>query len=162
MEDFDIFGNTCPEKMPPHFFSGARRINYPTAVRASVEAQDYSICPRHWYVDAVFICEACQKEFTWTVAEQRVWFEEYCFWVDSLPKHCLACRRQRRYLTQLRKEYDEILAAARSGSDVKLKQRVIELVDCLESSAGKIPDRMRAARGVCKRQLKNSAEAGRT
>lgn len=89
------FGSDNPREMPPHFFYGSVRLKYDTAVRAEPDKQNCSICPRYWYLDAVFRCDRCGSEFEFTAAEQRLWYEEYGFWVDSRPKHCLACARSR-------------------------------------------------------------------
>ncbi len=37
-------------------------------------------------------CERCGEEFWFSANEQRVWYEEWGFWIDSVPKHCAACR----------------------------------------------------------------------
>jgi hypothetical protein len=100
------FGKDNARGMPPHLFFGSVRIDYSTAVRANAEKQNCSICPRYWCVDAVFPCERCNSEFIFSAAEQRTWYEEYRFWVDSLPKHCLACRQKLRKLKAARQEYD--------------------------------------------------------
>ena len=86
------FGSDDPREMPPHFFWGALRLDYRTAVRAETTRQNCSMCPRYWYVDAHFRCERCGAEFAFSAAEQRVWYEDYGFWVDAFPKHCPACR----------------------------------------------------------------------
>ena len=79
----DTFGSTDPKQMPTHFFFGASAVHHHTAIRANIEKQNYSVCPRHWYIDADFKCERCGREFTWSVGEQKVWFEDYFSWVDS-------------------------------------------------------------------------------
>src|SRR5918994_4394206 len=96
------FGSEDPRDMPPHFFLAAFRVDYATAVRAKTADQNCSICPRYWYVDAAFRCSRCGAEFVFSAAEQRVWYEEYGFWVDARPKHCLACRRALRQLKAAR------------------------------------------------------------
>ena len=93
--------------MPPHFFYGSLRLDYGSAVRADPDSQNYGVCPRYWYIDATFRCARCNAEFSFTATEQRTWYEEYGFWIDSLPKHCLACRRELRDLKAARQEYDQ-------------------------------------------------------
>jgi transcription elongation factor Elf1 len=92
--------------MPPHFFYGALRLDYRTAIRAQTEKQNCSICPRYWYVDALFRCGRCGAEFTFSAAEQQAWYEDYRFWVDSVPKNCSTCRQALRAIKTLRQEYD--------------------------------------------------------
>ena len=84
---FDVFGNTDPGKMPAHFFSGAKFIDYKTAIRADTSKQDCSVAPRHWYIDCDFDCPKCGREITWTAQERKAWFELYRFWVDSNVRH---------------------------------------------------------------------------
>ncbi len=64
-------------------------------------------------MDAVFKCEGCREKFTWTADEQKAWFEEYRFYVDSQARHCRECRIEHRHLAALRKEYDETVGEAR-------------------------------------------------
>jgi len=92
----DVFGNTDPKKMPQHFFLGAVSIDYGTAVRADISKQDYTVCPRHWYSDAIFKCADCGNEFLFSAREQRYWYEERKFYVDSYPKCCPDCRKMER------------------------------------------------------------------
>lgn len=92
----DAFGDTDPKTMPPHFFHGAVFIDYSTAVRAEVAKQDYTSCPRHWYIDATFRCIDCGKDFLFSAEEQRFWYEERKFYVDSIPTRCPICRKKER------------------------------------------------------------------
>jgi hypothetical protein len=149
----DIFGSTDPKKMPLHFFWSALDIDYSTAIRAAIAAQDYSVCPRHWYIDARFRCGGCDAEFVWSAEEQRAWFETYRFYVDSRPTICRDCRAKHRNAVELRKEYDALVSAARSGGTTEQKQRVVEIVDDLESYWSCVPDKMRETRDVFRQQL---------
>jgi putative zinc ribbon protein len=149
----DIFGNTDPKKMPSHFFEGALDIDYSTAIRADITAQDFSVAPRHWYIDARFRCADCGSKFVWSASEQKVWFETYRFYVDSQATRCCVCRANRRDAVQLRKEYDALVSDARSHGSAEQKQRVIEILDDLESYWRVLPDKMRETRDAFRRQL---------
>ncbi len=92
----DVFGWSSSDRMPRHLFYRALELDHSTAIRASIDKQNYSVCPRHWYIDATFRCEGCNEDFLWTATEQRAWFEDYGFYVDSIPKECKACRTKRR------------------------------------------------------------------
>jgi hypothetical protein len=150
----DVFGDTDPKKMPQHFFFDALAVHHETAVRARIEKQNYSVCPRHWYVDADFRCERCGSEFTWTANEQKAWFEDYFFWVDSQPCHCRECRGELRRLVELRKEYDANVAAARRAGAVDQKSRIVEIVSSLEKALGKLPDKMTETKELFERQIR--------
>jgi hypothetical protein len=147
------FGQDNPREMPPHFFNGSVRIDYSSAVRSNAEKQNCSICPRYWYVDAVFPCERCNSEFAFTAAEQRTWYEEYAFWVDSLPKHCLPCRQQLRKLKAARQEYDRNVEQALNSPDTELKRRLTNVIDQLYELGGDLPARINENRRRLARQL---------
>ena len=155
MKTMDIFGNTDSRKMPEHLFSGAMFLDHDTAVRGNPDKQNYSVCPRHWYVDADFKCESCGQEFTWTAGEQKAWFENYFFWVDSQPRHCKKCMASRRHLEALRKEYDALVASARDHGTFEQKQRIIEIVSELEATFGRLPEKMIETKTLFQRQIEN-------
>ena len=155
----DIFGNTHSKKMPQHFFSGAVAVHHETAVRANTEKQNFSVCPRHWYMDADFKCERCGEDFTWIAEEQKTWFEDYFFWVDSQPRHCRKCRGEIRRLVELRKEYDGTVAAARHGTPDQ-KGRIVEIVSELQQAFGKLPEKMIQTMESFQRQNTKRAEPG--
>ena len=149
----DIFGSTSPKKMPLHFFWKAIDIDYSTAIRADITTQDYSVCPRHWYIDARFQCCTCNKEFLWLVEEQRTWFEIFHFYVDSNPNLCQDCRAKRRDAVQLRQEYDALVNTARSSGSTEQKQRIVEIVNELEAYWSCVPDKMKETRETFQGQL---------
>jgi len=128
--------------MPPHFFYGSLRINYETAIPAAVDKQNCSICPRYWYVDAVFGCARCGAEFLFSAGEQRAWYEEYGFWVDSLPRHCPECRRDLRKLKAVRHEYDQNVAHTLRHGDLESKKRLASVIDQLCERGGELPPRI--------------------
>jgi hypothetical protein len=136
------FGINDPRDMPLHFFFGVVRMDYGTAVRANVEAQNCSICPRYWYVDATFACERCGDEFPFSAAEQRVWYEEYRFWVDAFPKHCRDCRRDARHAKALRQEYDRQIAEVLARGDLESRKRLAAIIDRLFEFGEALPDRI--------------------
>ena len=147
------FGLKDPRDMPPHFFYGSKRLDFASAVPARVEKQNAAICPRYWYVDAVFACASCAEEFTFSAKEQRVWFEEYGFWVDAFPKHCLDCRRKLRAEKRARQDYDRLIKKALAGSDPELKRRVAGIIDQLCELGGDLPPRIHVNRRRLARQL---------
>jgi len=148
------FGYTDPRQMPPHFFWGNLGLDYSTAIRADHVAQDFTVAPRHWYIDARFRCDACRAEFVWSATEQKAWFETYRFFVDSHPRHCHSCRAKRRDAVQLRKEYDALVGGARSHGSAEQKLRVVQILDELEIHWSILPDKMRETREVFRKQLK--------
>lgn len=81
--------------MPAHLFHSAR-VDHSTAVRADISKQNDSVCPRHWYVDAEITCTDCNEPFVFSASEQKFWYEDLHFRVDSFPKQCPPCRKTRR------------------------------------------------------------------
>jgi len=154
----DVFGNTDPKRMPKHFLWNAISVDYKSAMRASIDKQNYSVCPRHWYIDAVFKCVGCGESFTWRAAEQKAWFEDYCFWVDSLPRHCRDCRAEHRHLLALRREYDQSVTAARDHGTPSQKRRIVEIVSELEMACGRLPEKMMETKALFERQIKREAD----
>ena len=137
-----------------YLFARALRLHLDSAIRADAEKQNHSGWPREWYIDADFACGECKQEFRWTAAEQKVWFEEYRFYVDSFPYHCKACMR----LKHLRKEYDAKVAAAKAHGTWDQKRRIIEIVTELSSASCAIPVKMAETKLSFERQLAKPAE----
>jgi hypothetical protein len=152
------FGSDDPRDMPAHFFYRSLRVNYETAVRADTDKQNCSICPRHWYADAIFPCDRCGAQFAFTAAEQRAWYEDYGFWVDSLPRHCLACRQDLRNLKALRQEYDRSVAHAVRHGDLASKKRLAGVIDQLYELGGELPARINENRRQLASQIAQSEE----
>ena len=157
----DHFGSNDPRKMPKHLFCHAVHLDYDSATRGNPQKQNFSVCPRHWYIDASFNCANCLKEFTWTAGEQKVWFEEYFFWIDSSPRLCKNCIADRRHIESLRKEYDSTVAAARHKGAAEQKNRVIEIVRELESAFGNLPEKMIETKNLFERQIQKEAQQAR-
>ena len=142
----DYFGRDSSKTMPMHFLFGACRLDHATAIRADVGKQDYTVCPRHWYVDAYMPCESCGNTFLWSAAEQRAWFEEYRFYVDSRATRCEKCRAIKREVLALKKKYDATVSKARTGNSVDAKKMVVALIDQLATMTQDVPVKMRETR----------------
>jgi Probable zinc-ribbon domain len=155
------FGHDDAREMPLHFFLGALRLDYGTAIRADAARQNCSICPRYWYLDAHFRCGRCGAEFVFTAAEQRVWYEEYRFWVDAFPKHCLECRRALRGLRTARQEYDRSVAHAMRQGDLESKRRLASVIDQLYELGGELPPRINENRRRLANQISRLESRGR-
>jgi hypothetical protein len=138
----NLFGESNPKRMPKHLFFGAESLDYKTAQRADISKQHYTVCPRHWYVDAAFICSDCGREFVFTAGEQRFWYEDRRFWIDSLPKRCAACRKAGRTHLELRRRYDSLIGESLGECPIETKKQVVEIINELEAAEGQIPERM--------------------
>lgn len=104
-------------------------------------------------MDASFPCARCGGEFPFTASEQRTWYEEYGFWVDSRPKHCLPCRKELRNVKELRREYDSELARALESNDLEGMRRLADVIDQLHEIGGELPRRIHESRRRLGRQI---------
>lgn len=156
MTIYEGFGADDPRQMPLYFFGGfgggGVRLDYDTAVKADIAKQNYSVAPRHWYVDATMRCTDCDETFVFSADEQKVWYEEYRFYVDSYPKRCPRCRAALRTVKALRQEYDARIAEALDSKDVGLKSRLIEIIDSLCEASADLPEKMHENRNILARQ----------
>ncbi len=149
----ELFGESDPRNMPPHFFGEALWIYFDTALAADASKQNYSTCPRYWYVDARLRCRRCEKKFTFAAEEQRNWYEVLGFYVDSWPRRCQECRRALREEKRLRQEYDRDIATALRGHDLALKERLAEIVDTLCEAGVELPEGIHENRRTLGKQI---------
>lgn len=147
-------GSHDPRLMPSYFFSGAIKIDYSSAIRADIDMQNYTVFPRHWYVDATFHCARCRNEFVFSAPEQRFWYEELGFWIDSTAKHCSRCRGDLRRLKALQREYDrEIKQTIPRAVDPARKRRLLQVIEELTQAGIHLHSRTMANRQLLARQL---------
>lgn len=157
----DSFGERDPRNMPRHLFSGALHLDYATAVKADVSKQNYSVCPRHWYINAAFHCARCGDAFVFTADEQKFWYEELSFWIDSRAKHCGECRRELRELKALRQEYDrEVSAVLMRDASLERKQRLLEVMDSLDGFGVSLPEKVCENRRILVTQIEQLRHPG--
>jgi hypothetical protein len=149
-----FFGESDPAGMPAHLFWENRGLDYDSAIKADISRQDFTVCPRHWYVNATFACSRCGKDFLFSAEEQRFWYEELRFYVDSQPRQCQECRIELRQLKALRQEYDRVAAKAmRRESSHESKARLVAVIDALMDGGVLLPDQMIENRRILASQL---------
>jgi len=154
------FGEGDPTAMPAHLFWENRGLDYDSAVKADISRQNFTVCPRHWYIDATFVCSRCGHNFLFSAEEQRFWYEELRFFVDSQPRQCQECRSELRQLKALRQEYDrEIAKTLRHESSPELKARLIVVIDTLRDGGIVLPDQANENRSTLAKQLERIAKS---
>jgi hypothetical protein len=151
-------GGNDPKQYPAHFFFRTLHMDFSTAQRADVSKQNFSVVPRHWYIDADFECIDCRKAFTFSADEQRFWYEDRQFWVDSTPSRCVKCRKAQRNKLKLKQRYDALIAKALRGKDMEAKKEIVQIVDELEAAGLKLPLKMKGNRALLYAQLRKFAE----
>ena len=77
----------------PWRYSSAITVDESHCVPANPEKQHYTVVPESTYYSMKLRCERCREEFWFSANEQRVWYEEWGFWIDSVPGHCAMCRK---------------------------------------------------------------------
>jgi hypothetical protein len=77
----------------PWRYSSALDVDQSQCVEADPEKQRYSVVAESAYYSMKLRCGRCGEEFWFSANEQRVWYEEWGFWIDSVPRHCSGCRR---------------------------------------------------------------------
>ena len=110
---------------------------------------------RCWFIDAWFDYEECGEEYCWTAKVQQVWFERFGLWSEACPKLCPKCRARRRKLNLIRNRYGlESKHAILRSTDLKTKQRVLELIDEIEHlSEEPLTKGIIEKRAILKRQI---------
>jgi uncharacterized protein (DUF433 family) len=149
---------TNSRAMPKHFFWECLHLDHDSAVRADVSRQNYSVFPRHWYVDATVKCSRCSESFYFTVLEQKRWYEDFGFYVDSFAKDCPKCRRDERTQKALRQEYDRAIEETMNSDGVEAKQRLADIIDELCSFDFALPAKIHENRKILGKQIARLTE----
>ena len=150
------WGENDSRLMPSWLFPNISEKHHATAIKANYVKQNFSICPRYWYLDTTSRCVECKEAFTFTVREQRKWYEEYFFWVDSYPIRCVECRKSKRMLKEIRKSYDANILNALEGDDLELKVSTIKDIDQLYEYRENLPKRINENRKRLTRQIEKT------
>ncbi|MEM8735510.1 MAG: zinc-ribbon domain containing protein [Planctomycetota bacterium] len=146
-EDFD------PCELPAYQFWQCLRLDPDTAIRADTARQNFSMYPRTWYVDAEFRCSRCEEVFCFSAEEQRLWYEELGFYVDSYAKDCPACRKDTRQRKELRQRYDAGINEALQSKDTSMKIAICEVIDQLCDQEAELPSRIHENRLILAKQI---------
>ncbi len=149
----NIFGEVDSRGMPEYLFYGFFFLDHDSAIRADITQQNYSVCPRYWYVDAKAHCLQCKALYWFTADEQKIWYEQYGFYVDSTPRECLECRKQNRRKKELRQEYDRGIKEVLESNNLELKKQMAEVIDLLCSFEIDLPNRMHKNRRTLAKQI---------
>ncbi|MDR0870911.1 MAG: zinc-ribbon domain containing protein [Planctomycetaceae bacterium] len=149
-------GNIDVAQYPEYFFYGAVRLDLSSAIRADINRQHFTVVPRHWYIDAWFICKECHEEFCWGKEVQRFWFEEAGTYVWARPSLCRDCWLKYQERKQLQKRYNVLIGKSlKSDSPVGLKQEMLDTINRLEELSTKsLPEQIMQNRQALMNQLK--------
>ena len=100
-----------------------------TAVAADPTHQfNATFWPRH-YFDRERVCRDCKRPFLFFAAEQKYWYEDLEFGLDSDCVRCIPCRKKEQGIARKRERYEELFHVA----DRSVPQ-TLEMAECCLSS----------------------------
>ncbi len=97
------------------------------AIKANPSLQSYSWNPSYAYYDSCIKCENCNSDFTFSKQEKKYWFESLKFWIDSIPLHCMNCRKELRQLKLENALLSDILKKNKIDIGLEELEKVIEI-----------------------------------
>lgn len=92
-----------------------------TAVAADLTKQTPSTMPVTHYYDVVKTCRDCDRLFLFFALEQKYWYEELGFPLESGCGHCPDCRRRRQHVARQRRRFEELYHVADRSTDQNLE-----------------------------------------
>jgi hypothetical protein len=103
------------------------------------------------------VCRSCREPFTFTAAEQKHWYEELGFLLDSTAVHCRQCRAARRRIERHRRAYALALRAVTTAPSAQGHLAVARAVVQLIRAGGQAS--IEKALGHCTRARRFGARA---
>ncbi|MEX0938265.1 MAG: zinc-ribbon domain containing protein [Pirellulales bacterium] len=85
---------------------GSRVAN--TAIPADFDRQTPATVAVTHYFDAIRRCVDCQRQFIFFAEEQKYWYEELGFNLHADCTRCVPCRRRKRSVERLRRQYERL------------------------------------------------------
>jgi hypothetical protein len=106
-----------------HSPAGVRIPN--TAIAADVSRQKPATIPMTHYFDAKRQCADCRKPFIFFAAEQKYWYEDLGFPLESDCVRCVPCRKKQQGVESKRERYEEL-----SHAQNRTREQDLELAEC--------------------------------
>ena len=112
-----------------HSGDGVRVPN--TAIQADLSRQSPPTVQVTHYFDATRECRDCGKPFLFFAEEQRHWYEELGFPLESDCVQCVRCRKRQQGLARTRARYEELfhLAARTTDQQFEIAECCLSLVE---------------------------------
>jgi len=88
-------------------YSRTRRIPH-TAIAADLSRQTPATVPVTHYFDLERTCCDCKRPFIFFAAEQRHWYEELGFGLESDCIRCVECRKRQQGIARQREQYEAL------------------------------------------------------
>jgi len=96
-----------------------------TAVVADSTRQTIATVPVTHYFDLDRVCRECGKRFIFFAEEQKYWYEDLGFGLDSDCVRCVPCRKRQQGIAQKRQRYETLFHISERNTEENL-----ELADC--------------------------------
>jgi len=96
-----------------------------TAIAADPARQTASYYKVSHYYDVKRQCRDCKRMFIFFAEEQRYWYEELKFPLDSDCVRCVECRHSERQLANQRQRYESLLPRTDRS-----EEETLELIEC--------------------------------
>jgi hypothetical protein len=96
-----------------------------TAIPADFSRQSPATVPVTHYFDVKRQCRDCGRLFIFFAEEQKYWYEELGFALESDCVRCVVCRKKQRGLEHKRERYEELFPV----SNRTIEQH-LEIIDC--------------------------------
>ncbi|MCA9195794.1 MAG: zinc-ribbon domain-containing protein [Planctomycetales bacterium] len=119
-----ILGKRWPFGDFSAYTSGTKRIPN-TAVLADPSKQTRATIPVTHYFDLERRCRDCKRQFIFFAEEQKHWYEELGFGLESDCVRCTECRKKQQGVGRLRERYESLFHI-----EEKSEQQILELADC--------------------------------
>lgn len=131
------------KRWPHGDFSGysnrARRVPN-TAIEADGSCQTSATIPVTHYFDLERECRDCSRPFLFFAQEQKHWYEELGFGLDSDCVRCVECRKDQQTIARLRREYETLFHIPNRTEDetLTMAEACVELVEREVFGVGKL------------------------
>jgi len=103
-------------------------------LRADSAKQHYSVKPRLIYFPRFRTCRHCGGFFVFSAKEQKYWYEDLGFYVDSTAVECVKCRKHKRNIEADLERYTKVLKD-RTLADAQLVDLAVVGVRLLQAGA---------------------------
>ena len=96
-----------------------------TAIKADLSKQQEATIPVTHYYDVRRVCRDCNRPFIFFAREQKHWYEELGFGLDSDCVRCVPCRKKQQGLAQKQERYEELFHVPD-----KTPEQILEMAQC--------------------------------
>ena len=119
-----------PFRAPEHIDDGSRMVPG-TAIAADLSKQRPATIPVTHYYDIDKACRDCGLRFIFFAEEQKYWYEELGFPLESDAVRCQVCRRREQHISRTRKRYMELsrVAARSTHEDLDMANCCLDLIE---------------------------------